>query len=154
MHMLRRALGAAVVTLALAASPATAGAAAAAAPAGGGDPTAGLAVHPEWGSVTGQGGVLKRSCHRYTYSYAITPPEGTWVIEIFISGPGLKHLGGGAFIDGYDPETGSGHYTLCRNTTRYGRFTIVAKLSVDDGTGHLTEGVLPPDTFRLRRPRH
>jgi hypothetical protein len=116
-------------------------------------PGAGLEVHPEWGRITGHSGVLRRGCHHYTFDYAITPPEGIWAIEAFISGPGLEHLAAGAFLDGYDPETGSGRYTLCRATTRYGRFTIVAKLSTDDGAGHLTEGLLPTDTFRLRRPR-
>ena len=110
-------------------------------------------MHPEWGSITGKGGVLKRGCHKYTYSYSIQPPEGIWAIEVFISGPGFKHLAAGAFIDGYDPMTGTGHYKLCRVTTRYGKFKIEAKVSADDGPGHITEGVLPPDTFRLHRPR-
>jgi hypothetical protein len=115
-------------------------------------PLAGLQVHPEWGTITGQDGVLRRGCHKYTYSYSIQPPEGYWAIEVFISGPRLKHLAAGAFLDGYDPKTGTGVYKLCRATTTYGAFTIVAKLSTDDGSGHLTEGLLPADTFRLRRP--
>ena len=109
-------------------------------------------MHPEWGSVTGKGGVLKRGCHKYTYSYSIQPPEGIWALEIFISGPGFKHLAAGAFLDGYDPKTGSGRYTLCRVTTRYGKFKIEAKVSSDNGSGHITEGRLPADTFRLRAP--
>jgi hypothetical protein len=117
------------------------------------DPLAGLTLHPEWGSVTGNSGVLKRGCHKYTYSYSIEPPEGIWALEIFITGPGFKHLAGGAFLDGYDPKTGSGRYTLCRVTTRYGTFTIDAKLSSDNGSGHITEGRLPSDTYRLRAPR-
>jgi hypothetical protein len=115
------------------------------------DPLEGLAVHPEWGSLKGHGGVLRRGCHRYTYSYSITPPEGIWALEIFISGPNLEALGGGALAEGYDPETGTGTYKLCRNTTRRGRFAIDAKLSVDDGYGTITDGRLPTDHFRLRR---
>ena len=118
------------------------------------DPLAGLTLHPEWGSVAGQSGVLRHGCHSYTYSYSIQPPEGIWSLEIFISGPGLEHLAAGAYIDGYDPKTGSGSYTLCRVTTRYGKFTIEAKLSADNGSGHITEGRLPATTFRLRAPRH
>jgi hypothetical protein len=118
------------------------------------DPLAGLAVHPEWGAITGKAGVLKRGCRKYTYTYSIAPPEGIWAIEVFISGPGFKHLAAGAYLDGYDPKTGTGHYKLCRVTTRYGTFTIQAKLSTDDGSGHLTEGQLPADTFRLHRPHH
>ena len=37
-------------------------------------------------------------------------------------------------------------------TTRYGRFTIEAKVSTDDGYGEITEGRLPTDSYRLRRP--
>ena len=149
--MLRSVLGAAaaatVASLALAGS-----AGPAAAVERPGDPLEGLALHPEWGSVTGQGGVLRRSCHHHRYSYSIDPPEGYWALEVYISGPGLQHLAAGAFLGGYDPTTGTGRYTLCRNSTRYGTFTIAAKLSVDDGTGHVTEGRLPADKFRLRRP--
>jgi hypothetical protein len=118
------------------------------------DPLAGLQVHPEWGSITGTSGVLRRGCRKYTYTYSIAPPEGTWVVEVYITGPGLKQLAAGAFLDGYDPETGTGQYKLCRVTTRYGQFRIEAKLSVDDGSGHITQGALPPDTYTLHRPRH
>jgi len=116
------------------------------------DPLEGLTVHPEWGSITGQSGVLKRGCHKYGFSYSITPPEGIWAIEVFISGPGLNHLAASAFLDGFDPKTGTGRYKLCRVTTRYGNFTIDAKVSIDNGSGHITEGRLPGDTYRLRRP--
>jgi hypothetical protein len=118
------------------------------------DALAGLAVHPEWGKVTGKSGVLRRGCRMYTYTYSIDPPEGIWAIEVFISGPGFKHLAAGAFLDGYDPKTGTGHYKLCKVTTRYGRFTIEAKVSSDDGSGHITEGRLPADHYRLHRPRN
>ena len=68
------------------------------------DPLAGLTLHPEWGSVTGQGGVLKRGCRMYSYTYDIDPPEGIWALEMFISGPGLKALAAGAFMGDYDPR--------------------------------------------------
>jgi hypothetical protein len=116
------------------------------------DPLTGYQLHPEWGSITGTTGVLRRGCRSYTYSYSVTPPEGIWAIEVYISGPGFKHLAAGAFLDGYDPQAGAGHYKLCRATTRYGRFKIQAKLSVDDGAGHITEGALPSDTYKLGRP--
>jgi hypothetical protein len=116
------------------------------------DPLEGLAVHPEWGSITGQGGVLKRGCKMYTYSYSITPPEGVWAIEVFIKGPRMDNVAGGLYLDGYDPTTGTGHYKLCRMSARYGTYTIDAKVSLDDGFGEITEGRLPTDTYRLRRP--
>ena len=108
-----------------------------------------LPVHPEWGSVTGHDGKLRKGCRSYTYSYAITPPPGAWALEVVVSGPRLEGLGSGAYLDGYDPLAGTGHFTLCRNTTRRGWFTIRAKVSVDDGFGEITEGQLPPDRFRL-----
>lgn len=116
------------------------------------DPFDGLAVHPEWGTVTGHGGVLRHGCKAYGYDYDIDPPSGTWVLEVFVTGPRGEHLANGAFLDGYDPEKGTGTYKLCRRTTEFGRFTIEAKLSVQDSAGHTTEGQLPPDHYRLRRP--
>jgi len=117
------------------------------------DPMAGLAVHPEWGSVTGHSGVLRRGCKKYTYSYAINPPEGDWALEIFLSGPRFEYLGGGGFLEGGGPEQGTGAYKMGRNTTKRGRFTSEAKLSVAEPGGEVTEqGQLPPDHFRLRRP--
>jgi hypothetical protein len=116
------------------------------------DPLNGLTVHPEWGSITGQGGVLKRGCHVYSYTYSITPPEGIWELDVFITGPGMKHVAAGLYLDGYDPTSGTGTYKLCKRSTRYGQYTIDAKVSTDDGYGKTTEGRLPTDTYRLRRP--
>src|SRR3954447_3049352 len=141
--VLRTALGAAAAAVVLALVPGPVQAAPSP------DPLAALPLHPEWGSVTGKGGVLKRGCHTYTFSYAITPPEGIWALEIFISGPRLKHLAAGAYLDGYDPESGPGSYKLCLAPPRYGTFQIEAKVSVDDGAGHIIEGRLPMDTYRL-----
>jgi hypothetical protein len=145
---------AAVTALSMALAPGPVEAAPAPASATGStDPLAGLTEHPEWGSVIGRSGVLKRGCHKYTYSYSIDPPEGIWALEVFISGPGFKRLAAGAYLDGYDSKTGTGHYKLCRVTTRYGKFKIEAKVSADDGSGHITEGRLPADKYKLRAPR-
>jgi hypothetical protein len=110
------------------------------------------AVHPEWGSTQGEKGVLRKGCKKYHYAYSITPPEGDWALEVVISGPDLEHMGGGAFMAGYDPTNGTGTYKLCFNNTHYGRFTIEAKLSVANGPGGYVEGWLPPSHFRLHRP--
>jgi hypothetical protein len=119
------------------------------------DPLAGVPMHPEWGSVAGKPGVLRRGCHTYTYNYTVTPPEGIWALEVFITGPGFKNVAGGAFVDGYDPVSGTGTYKLCRPTVRYGQFSIVAKVSVDNGSGEIVEGRTDTDHFRLHRPhRH
>jgi hypothetical protein len=118
------------------------------------DPLAGVPYHPEWGSVTAHSGVLKRGCHTYSFKYTVTPPDGIWAIEVFISGRGSKHVAAGAFLDGYDPTSGSGTYKLCQPTARYGRFRIEAKISVDDGSGDIQEGRTAADFYRLHRPRH
>jgi hypothetical protein len=126
-------------------------------PASGGDTT-----HPEWGHVKGKSGVLKHGCHTYSYSYSINPPPGQWAIETFIVGPppprgaghARVHLANGAFIDGYDPENGVGHYILCMPSTRYGKFAIRTRLSVQNGPDGYVEGWLPVAHYRLHAPRH
>jgi hypothetical protein len=149
--VLRRGLGALAAAAVLSLAPSSGPVQAAPAPPS--DPLAGFDVHPEWGTIAGHDAVLRRGCRKYTFSYSITPPEGIWAIEVFISGPRFKRLAAGAFLDGSDPETGTGTYKLCRVTTRPGRFLIQAKLSVDDGSGHITQGLLPADTYKLRHPR-
>jgi hypothetical protein len=122
-------------------------------PAAYADPLAGLELHPEWGTITAEDGVLRRGCHSYTYSYALTPPEGVWALEVFITGPGLLPVAGGAFLDGYDPTTGTGQYKLCTASSPHGSYTIEAKLSVDDGPARHSVGRLPADTFVMSKPR-
>lgn len=141
------ALVAPLLALTPSAGPATAAPATTAADEGG-------VVHPEWGRTKGESGVLKQGCRKYHYTYAINPPAGDWALEIFLSGPKLEHLAAGAFSGGFDPETGRGTYKLCFVTTHYGRFTIKAKLSADNGPDGYVEGWLPPSHFRLHRPRH
>jgi len=46
------------------------------------DPLEGLTVHPEWGSITGRPGVLRKGCRTYHYDYSTSPPEGVWTIEV------------------------------------------------------------------------
>lgn len=118
------------------------------------DPLAGVPLHPEWGSVTGVSGVLKRGCRTYDYTFTVTPPEGVWALEVFVSGPGSKHVAAGAFLDGYDPASGTGTYKLCKPSVRYGTYSIEAKVSVDDGAGHIVEGRTATDTYRLHRRHH
>lgn len=147
--MLRRVLGATALTgaLALGAAPVVVPA-----PAQAGDDVNTLPVRPEWGTVAGRDGKLKkRACPTYTYDYSITPPEGIWAIETFIRGPGGRAVAGGAFLDGSDPLTGTGKFKLCGKTNRAGTYTILAKVSVDDGFGNITEGQLPPDTFTMKK---
>jgi hypothetical protein len=111
-------------------------------------------VHPEWGSTSAPDAVLKRGCKDYTYSYQVTPPEGQWSLELFFKGPSGKRVGSAYFLSGGDPLADTEVLELCRSTTRTGRFTIRAFLSVqtlDDDEA--TEGWLPESHFRLHRPR-
>jgi hypothetical protein len=140
---MRRMLAAGIATLAL-----TAGSGALTSPA-----TADDDVHPEWGTTSAPNAVLKKSCHDYRYSYDINPPEGDWNLETFIIGPGGKTLFNAAFLGPYDPKQNTARFRICKPSTRFGRFTIKAKLSVQNGDEYV-EGWLPPSYFRLHRPRH
>ena len=108
-------------------------------------------VHPEWGSVTAPNAVLRRGCKRYSYTYDIKPPPGDWGLEIFIRGPNGKVVASAAWLTP-DPLRATRKFGLCKAVTRPGRFTIKAKLSVQNGQEYV-EGWLPPSKFRLHRPR-
>ena len=109
-------------------------------------------VHPEWGSTTAPANAtLKQGCRGYPYAYAITPPDGDWMLETFLIGPRGKRYGSDYFITG-DPLAGTGSWRLCQRSTKGGTFTIQAKLTVING-GDYYEGWLPESTFRLRK-RH
>jgi hypothetical protein len=114
--------------------------------------TADPLVHPEWGSTSAPNAKIRRSCHQYAYSYAITPPAGDWALETFLIGPGGKAAGSGYFQTGKDELTGTSTWRLCQRSTKGGRYTIRALLSVQNGS-ELVEGWLPDSTFRLRKPR-
>ncbi len=106
-------------------------------------------IHPEWGSTSAKDRPLRKGCHTYRYSYELHPPEGIWALETFIRGPGGKRLASDGLLGGYDPESGTRPFRLCKVTTRYGRFTIKAKLTWGDYDR--TERWLEPRTLRLRR---
>ena len=108
-------------------------------------------VHPEWGSTTASNATLKQGCRGYAYAYALTPPDGDWMLETFLIGPRGKQYGSDYFITG-DPLSGTGSWRLCRRSTRGGTYTIRAKLSVING-GDYSEGMLPDTTFQLHKPR-
>jgi len=109
-------------------------------------------VHPEWGSTSAPNAKIKRSCHHYAYSYAITPPEGYWALETFLVAPSGKAAGSGYFQSGTDQLSATSSWRLCKRSTKGGVYTIKALLTVQDGTA-LVEGWLPDSTFKLRKPR-
>jgi hypothetical protein len=109
-------------------------------------------VQPGWGSTAAADATLRRSCHSYAYSYAITPPPGDWALETFLVGPRGKAAGSGYFVIGDDGLTGTSTWQLCRRSTKGGVYTIRALLSVQNGSD-VVEGWLPDSTFQLRKPR-
>ena len=110
-------------------------------------------VHPEWGSTSAPDAKLRKGCHGYAYSYALTPPDGDWALETFLVGRHGKQYASGYFLTGEDPLAGASQFRLCRRSTRGGTYTIRAYLTIQNG-GHYDEGWLPDTTFRLRKPRH
>ena len=106
-------------------------------------------VHPEWGHVQGQNAVLQRGCHAYTYTYAITPPPGNWVVEIFITGPTGLSVATPVLLINSDPLSGTHTFDLCKPATQPGVYTVVPKLSVIDGNQPEQDGFLPTTTFTL-----
>ena len=110
------------------------------------------AVHPEWGRTAAADATVRKGCRGYAYSYALTPPDGDWALETFLIGPHGKQYGSGYFQTVSDPLTGTGAWRLCLHSTRGGRYTIRALLSVQNGADYYA-GWLPDTTFRLRKPR-
>jgi len=109
-------------------------------------------VHPEWGHTAAHGATIVKGCRGYTYTYALTPPDGYWALETFLIGPHGKQYGSGYFLTGSDPLAGPGSWRLCARSTRPGTYTIRARLTVDNVVESY-DGWLPETTFRLRHRR-
>ncbi|MBJ7357526.1 hypothetical protein [Nocardioides sp.] len=108
---------------------------------------------PEWGSVSVENGVLKRSCRNYPYTYAVTVPEqGLWDLNVSLVGPGGRVVWFGYLTEGANPEQGTATFRLCRSKTKPGRYRLEAVVSVQDNNEN-TAGSLDPVSFRLRKPR-
>lgn len=111
-----------------------------------------------YGSTSSADHVLSGGCHRYRYHYRITPPTRDWTLETFLSDPAGKRLATNQLIAGTDPERGHHLFRVCRQTTRFGRFTIKAKLTYYTSSGFPTptetahKAWLKPSHFRMRRP--
>lgn len=96
-------------------------------------------------------GRLRRGCHTYSFTYAVSTPYDDWTLETEVVDPRGRSIAAHAFIGPSDPQQGGGRFTLCKWATRAGLFTIRGKLTWYDGP----EGVvvrLPLSSFRLRRP--
>ena len=109
---------------------------------------------PEWGELRASDQVLRRGCRSYEYRYAIRPPEGTWILEVFLVKRTGRKIASGVFQEGQDPEQDEARFRLCRPGTRAGHFVIQGKLTIQDDHDPAieTEGWITPAHFRLRRP--
>lgn len=97
---------------------------------------------------------LPNRCGVYTYSYDLTPPDGEWAIETFVTDPRGNTVASYAALDHYSNggTTATTSFTLCRNNTRPGVFTLSAIVSSDDGNGTVTSYQMTPATFTLAAP--
>ena len=101
------------------------------------------------GSVHSGDGVLERGCQSHRYRYRVHPRGSDWSLELFLIGPGGKHISTGYQFKGHDPKRGRGRFQFCSQTTRPGRFTVRSRLTWEDGQYH--EKWLEPRTIRLHR---
>jgi hypothetical protein len=105
-------------------------------------------------------GVLRPGCHAYRFHYRVRPHHHDWSLELFLRGPGDRGLGTVARDSDIHPRRGRGHFDVCSQSTRPGRYRIRGKLSIYESEGtppFTTEPEEPvvkwirPARFRLRR---
>lgn len=122
----------------------------------GAEPASAGSATSEYGTLSVPDSVLaaRHTCATYTYSYAMTPPEGLWLLETFVVDPAGVTVASGAILGDYTPggDQASSSFQLCRNTTTPGTFTLRGTFSVDDGTGRITTSAMSPATFVLSKP--
>ena len=113
----------------------------------------------DYGHVTRPDGVLREGCTKYGFRYRIRPGGDNWLLEMFLVAPGRERLGTIAKDSDADPKRARDAFTICRSTTRPGRFRIRGKLTMyDEGTllsppEEPTVKWIKPARFRLRRAR-
>jgi hypothetical protein len=108
---------------------------------------------PEWGSVSVENGVLKRSCRNYPYAYSVTVPDkGLWDLNVSLVGPGGRVVWFGYLYEGANPEQGTATFRICRSKTRPGRYRLKSVVSIQDNNEN-TAGRLETVVFRLRKAR-
>jgi hypothetical protein len=96
--------------------------------------------------------VLRRGCRAYAYTYALAPTTGDWMFESYLVDPDGHTVSAGVLLSDSDSNPGSAAFGLCRSTTRYGRFTIIGRLTTYDGWEQAVSWITPT-TVRLHRSR-
>jgi hypothetical protein len=98
-----------------------------------------------------------RRPRRYRYHYVVEPGTSDWTLETWLYDPRRRPKGSDDFQGGGDPVDGHGSFGLCQVGSRYGRYTIKARLRwYDDPVlplQHSTQHTvwLKPARFHLHR---
>jgi hypothetical protein len=107
--------------------------------------------HHEWGAIAADDGKLRKGCRKYSYDYAIAPPEGDWRLETFLVDPRGETLASHHVSTGLYPLTGTRRFKICQAVTTTGRFEIRGLLTVQNGPNETVTGWIQPAVFKLRK---
>lgn len=104
------------------------------------------------GSVSARNQKLHAGCHRYAYTYRVTPPAytSTWSTEIFLVDPRGRRVGSAYYVSPADPASGKGFWRLCRSSIVPGKYTMRMKVTFIEIYDVHTMW-LKPRTFRITR---
>jgi hypothetical protein len=112
--------------------------------------------YEDWGRARAPDQVLRRGCNKYRFRYRVNPPAGEdWLAEIFLVNPDGTALGYQAYqtdTPDPDPRVGRGRFTICKNSTRFGRHKLRMKVTWYDREDAPHPGWVRPTYFRLMRP--
>ncbi|MBS2938593.1 hypothetical protein KDN32_12665 [Nocardioides sp. J2M5] len=109
-------------------------------------PTAGAPVAV---AVAGPDGRLRRGCHDYALTYAVTVPDDDWSLDLSTRDRDGRGVSAQSLLGPTDPESGTLPFRLCGRATSPGRFTVTGVLVSYDGAQETRATVVA--TFRLRR---
>lgn len=104
------------------------------------------------GSVSARNQVMRDGCHRYAYTYRVTPPAhtSTWSTEIFLVDPRGRKVGSAYYLSPADALTDKASWRLCRSTMVPGKYTMRMKVTFIE-IYDLETTWLKPSTFRITR---
>ena len=74
------------------------------------------------------------------------------MFESYLVDPDGHTVSAGVFLSDGEANPGSAAFGLCRSTTRYGRFTIIGRLTTYDGWAQAVSWITPT-SVRLHRWR-
>lgn len=86
-----------------------------------------------WVTVSVADQPLRRGCKRYRFEYRVSVPGDSWMVELFLRGPGGKRLASSWLESGIRADRGSGGWKICDSTTRPGRHQVRIRVTSYDG---------------------